>query len=561
MTRPPTPPTPDDSALAPPDRRQRDALLRAVRQRVESLKLSGLLPLADMTAHAQAVLQECAAGQEFLKWTVVITSNEMRRAALAAVPFSRRLLLLPKCLHNQQSCPADIDEFGLICKGCGQCVIAGIQEKAQRLGYVVMVAEGSAVVTSLFATGKVEAVIGVSCLNMLEKVFPFLEASGVPGLAVPLLKDGCADTCLDLDWLDEILQLSTPAGSGRPDLLAMRAEVAGWFTPGSLEQLLGPSAGRTDQIAREWLLRDGKRWRPLLAACAARSLANGQPIGDEDIRRCSLAVECFHKASLIHDDIEDQDQFRYGQSTLHAQHGLAIALNVGDFLLGEGYRLIGQCAAPAGRRAAMLASAAHGHRDLCIGQGEELCWMQSPQPLSPAQVLDIFRMKTAPAFGVALRLGALLAGADEAFCRRLDEYSDALGVAYQIRDDLEDLQGPKLPQAQALKPSLLVALAMEKTRGADLEMLQALWRGQEAPPARLAAVLRQCGAVKSAVGLLEEHKQRAYRALAGLGSPALAGLLERVVALIFAGQAGWECCNEYEAPDAAIGREGAGTVA
>src|SRR5690606_32155874 len=106
-----------------------------------------------------------------------------------------------------------------------------------------------------------------------------------------------------------------------------------------------------------------------------------------------------------HDDIEDDDPLRYGEPALHTEHGLPIALNAGDLLLGEGYRLIAACEAPADRRVAMLQAAAAGHRTLCLGQGAELCWMRRPEPLEVQQVLEIFRQKTAPAFEVALQLG------------------------------------------------------------------------------------------------------------------------------------------------------------
>ena len=67
-----------------------------------------------------------------------------------------------------------------------------------------------------------------------------------------------------------------------------------------------------------------------------------------------MAVECFHKASLIHDDIEDGDDRRYGQPALHTEHGVPVALNVGDFLLGEGYRLIGEIEVDDATKVAML---------------------------------------------------------------------------------------------------------------------------------------------------------------------------------------------------------------
>ena len=58
------------------------------------------------------------------------------------------------------------------------------------------------------------------------------------------------------------------------------------------------------------------------------------------IRRAALSIEAFHKASLVHDDIEDDDIFRYGRATLHRQYGVGTAINVGDYLIGLGYRLV-----------------------------------------------------------------------------------------------------------------------------------------------------------------------------------------------------------------------------
>src|SRR5207244_2713110 len=100
---------------------------------------------------------------------------------------------------------------------------------------------------------------------------------------------------------------------------------------------------------------------------------------------------------------------------LHAEHGLAVALNVGDLLIGEGYRLIGALDISAEQRVRMLEVAAQAQRQLCRGQGAELCWTQHPEPLSSLAVLDIFRKKTAPAFEVALQLGAIYANNWENF--------------------------------------------------------------------------------------------------------------------------------------------------
>jgi geranylgeranyl pyrophosphate synthase len=129
----------------------------------------------------------------------------------------------------------------------------------------------------------------------------------------------------------------------------------------------------------------------------------------------------------------------------------------------------------------MLLVAARGQRELCRGQGAELCWARSPQPLTSLQVLDIFRQKTAPAFEVALRLGALYAGteAHDEVADVLKIYSEAMGIAYQIRDDLSDLgNGGETNDIAGFRPSLLLAVAHEKAKDASKQLLATVWRRQ-----------------------------------------------------------------------------------
>jgi geranylgeranyl pyrophosphate synthase len=432
-----------------------------------------------------------------------------------------------------------------------------LQAEAEKLGYAVLVAEGSAIVMSLIQTGKIEAIVGVSCLSVLERAFPYMEAAAIPGVAVPLLQDDCIDTTVDLDWVWDYIHLTSDDKTRRLDLGALRDEVDFWFTPASLDLVMGNAEGETERIARDWLMRAGKRWRPFLAVSAFQALREdtGRPL-PEDIRKIAVAVECFHKASLIHDDIEDNDAMRYGEKTLHEEYGVAVALNVGDLLIGEGYRLIGACRISAEQKAEMLMVAAQGQRQLCRGQGAELCWARSPQPLTSAQVLDIFRSKTAPAFEVALRLGALHAGVElhEEVSEVLGDYSEALGIAYQIRDDLSDLgAGGETNDIAGLRPSLLLAVAYEKAKDAQKELLGSVWRRQMpegVTTAQIEALYTELHADERARTLLETYKEEGIRCLRDLESPNLKGLLRRVLGKIFNDTEikGW--CKEFEQKNA-----------
>jgi geranylgeranyl pyrophosphate synthase len=475
----------------------------------------------------------------------------MWRETLATVPFERRLLLLPKCLRVESKCPAPFDEFGLLCKQCGLCSIQDLQTEAERLGYAVLVAEGSAIVMSLIQTGKIEAIVGVSCLSVLERAFPYMEAAAVPGVAIPLLQDDCIDTTVDLDWIWDYIHLTSDDRTRRLDLGALREEIDFWFTGLSLDASMGAADGEAERVARQWLTRAGKRWRPFLTVATFQALREntGGPL-PEDLRKVAVAVECFHKASLIHDDIEDNDAQRYGEKTLHEEHGLAIALNCGDLLIGEGYRLLASSTATAQQKAAMLRIAAEGQRELCRGQGAELAWARAPRPLSSLEVIDIFRKKTAPAFEVALRLGAIYAGleAHDEVSETLATYSEALGIAYQIRDDLDDLGATaESNDISGLRPSLLLATAYERATGDQKALLESHWRREStATPAEIEALYHELGAPDRCRDLLERYKEEAIRSLRDLENPSLKGLLRRVLGKIFNDTEikGW--CKEFE---------------
>ena len=87
-----------------------------------------------------------------------------------------------------------------------------------------------------------------------------------------------------------------------------------------------------------------------------------------------MAIEAFHKASLVHDDIEDDDLYRYGRETLHRTHGLGAAINVGDHLIGLGYQLLNSCRQDFDAETACDVSEkmAQPHIKLCDGQGAEM---------------------------------------------------------------------------------------------------------------------------------------------------------------------------------------------
>ena len=537
---------------------ERNQILQAVRKYVADEKPVPPLPTDELKAHADKLVERLKCDPIYRDYIGVLLNNELWRETLATVPFERRLLLLPKCLRVESKCPAPFDEFGLLCKQCGLCSIQDLQAEAERLGYAVLVAEGSAIVMSLIQTGKIEAIVGVSCLSVLERAFPYMEAAAIPGVAVPLLQDDCIDTNVDIDWVWDYIHLTSDDKTRRLDLGTLRDEVDSWFTAESLSRIMGPADGETEKIGRAWLARAGKRWRPFLSVSAFQALReNPGATLPEDVRKIAVAVECFHKASLIHDDIEDNDKQRYGERTLHEEYGVPVALNVGDLLIGEGYRLIGACQISPEQKAEMLLAASQGQRQLCRGQGAELCWTRQPGPLTTLQVLDIFRQKTAPAFEVALRLGAIYAGTaqHEEVADVLEAYSEALGIAYQIRDDLSDLGSKgETNDIVGMRPSVLLAVAFERAKDEKKALLESLWRrvpGVTVNDEQIEALYTELKADERASTLLETYKEEAIRSLRDLENPNLKGLLRRVMGKIFNDTEikGW--CKEFEEKNAA----------
>ncbi len=376
-------------------------------------------------------------------WVMVFINNALWRETVAAVPHERRVLLMPQCLKDSEKCKAPVDDFGLLCQCCCSCPISSLENMASDLGMMTIVSEGFSMVVSLIETGQIEAVVGVACLESLEKVFPLLVDHAIPGIAVPLTKAGCVDTTVDTGMVAEAITMKSGRVSHSIDFEAVRREVEGWFMDGSLSTILCPRKGRAGEIALDWIAGDGNRWRPSLLAATYRAIA-GDDIFPAKVRMAAIAVESFHKASLVHDDIEDNDDFRYGKETVHKKHGIAAAINIGDLLLGQGYSLLMKDVFDEKEKAELTRIASLAHCDLCAGQGLDLEWSGRPGEISIDTIIEIAKYKTVPAFRVAFEYGAMLGGATGELTELLGRYSEYLGLAYQLKDDIEDYVYPEV---------------------------------------------------------------------------------------------------------------------
>jgi geranylgeranyl diphosphate synthase type II len=441
---------------------------------VKERQLSPPLAFEELVQYAEVIISQFNLDASTKDLLAVYLNNELWKSTLATIPYDRRILLLPQCLANLKVCQAQTDIYGLLCEKCANCSICSLQTEAEKLGITTLVAEGGTVVAGLIETGQIDAVIGVSCFEALEKIFPYMVKHAVPGIAIPLLVDGCKETVVDEAAVKQALRLFEPSGVVQLQPKDIENKVLDWFTKENLQLVIKSHDGSESVVvdtAIEWVAQNGKRWRPCLAASACMAISP-QCSFAEELQSLAIAVECFHKASLIHDDIEDNDTLRYNQKTLHERIGVPAALNIGDYLIGEGYSLISSLNLDESLKSAMIKVAADGHRSLCIGQGEELEWILNPTELTVEKVINIFKQKTAPAFEVALSLGVLYAGESIELCEHLKGFSNAFGIAYQIKDDIEDFNAEHSSDLRALRPSLLLAIACERAEENIIEILK-----------------------------------------------------------------------------------------
>src|ERR671910_2733382 len=195
--------------------------------------------------------------------------------------------------------------------------------------------------------------------------------------------------------------------------------------------------------ALEALTAGGKRLRPILLVLSARM---GEP-GREDLLTASTAIEVLHTATLIHDDVVDKAGSRRGRPTTAAAHGREIAVATGDYLFAEAFYGLAEIGGPRVVRA--FSEAAMG---LAAGELEQ--FRSARGPVEVEVYLEHIRMKTAGLFKAACVAGGTLGGLSIKQVDALATYGQALGLAFQMSDDVMDLVG---------KPGL-----MGKGVGADL---------------------------------------------------------------------------------------------
>ena len=254
------------------------------------------------------------------------------------------------------------------------------------------------------------------------------------------------------------------------------------------------------EAMRYAVLDGGKRLRPLLTLAAARAVAGAGEL--PAALRSACAVELIHAYSLVHDDMPcmDNDVLRRGKPTVHVAYGEAQALLAGDALQALAFELLTPddgSVAPAvqARLCAALARAA-GHHGMAGGQAIDLAHVGLA--MTEAALRDMHRRKTGAMLEVSVHMGALSAGADAPTLACLQRYAQAIGLAFQVVDDILDVTadsatlGKTAGKDQANdKPTFVSLLGLAGAQAQAQALLQ------DALAALDAAVLSDDGALRA----------------------------------------------------------------
>ena len=272
-----------------------------------------------------------------------------------------------------------------------------------------------------------------------------------------------------------------------PQLAAWRVR-----TDAALDRAL-PADNRAPQrlhaAMRHAVLLGGKRMRPLLVH-ASGALFNADPAL---LDAPAVAIELLHAYSLVHDDLPamDDDDLRRGQPTVHVAFDEATAILAGDALQSLAFAVLADAPGSPPIRVELLrtlASAA-GAAGMCGGQALDLHATGNGHAMTVGDLEQLHALKTGALIRAAVRMGALCGDADDDALDALDRYADALGLAFQVRDDILDVEGD--------------SAQLGKTAGKDAAQAKATYPallGLDGARARLDAM---AGKTKAALGPLD----------------------------------------------------------
>lgn len=179
----------------------------------------------------------------------------------------------------------------------------------------------------------------------------------------------------------------------------------------------------------------GKRLRPTLTLAVYEALSRHNP---EEAVNQALAIELYHNFTLLHDDVMDRAELRRGRPTVHCKWNDNVAILSGDAMLTLASQYLCK---NAGEHLAAL-SECFNRTAMEVYEGQQLDMeFERRDDVTVAEYMEMIRLKTSVLLAGACRLGAILAGASDEVCNAIADYGEALGLAFQLRDDWLDTFG------------------------------------------------------------------------------------------------------------------------
>ncbi|MBA7535853.1 Octaprenyl diphosphate synthase [subsurface metagenome] len=255
----------------------------------------------------------------------------------------------------------------------------------------------------------------------------------------------------------------------------------------------------------------GKMLRPCLVLLCGRACG---PVGHSH-HVVGAVVEMIHMAALIHDDVLDESQVRRRGATLNELYGNETAILAGDFLLSHTFSLCSQLRSQ--RLCSIIASTTNM---VCEGEIMQVAH-KGDWELREEEYLEIISRKTASLCGTCCRLGVECSGGSAELARAMDDYGCALGMAFQITDDLLDLVGSEPVMGKTLgrdflqgKLTLPLIRAREQLKGGSRrELLELLRRARAEDLDRIRDIVSDCGGLDSVYQTAQEYIERAVEKL------------------------------------------------
>jgi octaprenyl-diphosphate synthase len=286
-----------------------------------------------------------------------------------------------------------------------------------------------------------------------------------------------------------------------------------------------------DELVGYGCMLGGKRLRPALLLLAAKAV--GSPVTQEHLTLATV-VEMIHTATLVHDDVLDEALMRRHLATINARWDNEASVLLGDFLFTHAFYLASTLDSVLGCRLIGRAT-----NIVCEGELRQK-GSRGNFSLTEAEYLEIIEAKTAELTAVSCRLGALFASAAEDVVEQLDGFGRDLGIAFQIADDLLDVQGEESATGKSLgtdlakqKPTLPIIRALQLASATDRQALTALLTADACHPTQLAPYLERYDTLAYSRDRAAAYATRARQRLAGLpASPArdvLAAMSEFVI--------------------------------